>query len=187
MPILLFGSQHLGVYYGIGTGAAEAAGTVDEIATTLDFDPNKLRVFPLLASFDFVNWHYVGNAPPRPDPTLENNFWAPEVAYSDGKFYLSYSVGHEDKNHQLRVAQSDTPISPYEDSGEPVTDLNTCAFASDPHPFRNDDGQWYLFYARHLLYTEGGVGVGTALVVDLLQNMTKLPGLEKVFLRARFD
>jgi hypothetical protein len=44
-----------------------------------------------------------------------------------------------------------------------------------------------LFYARHLLDTEGGVGVETALVVDLLQNMTKLAGLEKVFLRARCD
>jgi len=32
----------------------------------------------------------------RPDPALGDNFWAPEVAYCDGKFYLYY-VGHEDK------------------------------------------------------------------------------------------
>ncbi|TAF09895.1 MAG: glycoside hydrolase [Nostocales cyanobacterium] len=179
--------QYQGVYYAIGTGAAEAAGTIDEIADTPNFDPNKLRVFPLLRSFDFVNWDDVGNALPRPDPALGNNFWAPEVAYCDGKFYLYYSVGHEDKNHQLRVAQSDTPMGPYEDIGEPLTDLNNCPFAIDPHPFRDDDGQWYLFYARDFLDTEGSVRAGTALVVDRLQNMTKLAGVEKVVLRARCD
>jgi beta-xylosidase len=89
-----------GVYYAIGTGAAEAEGMVDEIA--------KLRVFPLLRSFDFVTWDFVDNALLRPDPSLGDNFWAPEVACCNGKFYLYYSVGHEDKNHQLRVATSDT-------------------------------------------------------------------------------
>jgi beta-xylosidase len=171
--------EHEGVYYAIGTGAAEAEGEVDEIG--------ERRVFPLLRSDDFVNWHFAGNALLRPDSALGDNFWAPEVAYCDGRFYLYYSVGHEDKNHQLRVAISDRPLGPYQDLGEPVLDPKSCPFAIDAHPFRDDDGQWYLFYARDFLDTEGGVRAGTALMVDRLVGMTKLTGEGNVVLRARCD
>lgn len=171
--------EHQGVYYAIGTGAAEAEGEVDEIG--------ERRVFPLLRSEDFVNWEFAGNALLRPDPILGDNFWAPEVAYCDRKFYLYYSVGHEDKNHQLRVATSDRPLGPYQDIGEPLVDPKSCPFAIDPHPFRDDDGQWYLFYARDFLDTEGDVKAGTALMVDRLVGMTKLAGEGKVVLRARCD
>lgn len=171
--------QYQGVYYAIGTGAAEAAGEVDEIA--------KRRVFPLLISYDFLNWEGAGNALLRPDPALGDNFWAPEVAYCNGTFYLYYSVGHEDKNHQLRVATSDRPLGPYQDIGESLIDLEECPFAIDPHPFCDDDGQWYLFYARDFLDTQSGARVGTALMVDRLQEMTKLAGVGKVVLRARSD
>lgn len=171
--------EYQGVYYAIGTGAAEAEGEVDEIG--------ERRVFPLLHSDNLLNWKYAGNALLRPDPALGDNFWAPEVAYCDRKFYLYYSVGHEDKNHQLRVATSDRPLGPYEDIGESLLDPESCPFAIDPHPFCDDDGQWYLFYARDFLDSSGDVRPGTALMVDRLQGMTKLSGVEKVVLRSRFD
>lgn len=167
------------VYYAIGTGAAEAEGEVDEI--------ERRCVFPLLRSDDFLHWHDAGNALLRPDPALGNNFWAPEIAYCDRTFYLYYSVGHEDKRHQLRVATSDRPLGPYQDRGESLIDLEECPFAIDPHPFCDDDGQWYLFYARDFLDAEGGARVGTALMVDRLIDMTKLAGEGKVVLRARSD
>ena len=178
--------EHQGVYYAIGTGAKEAEGQVDEIADAVraDRSTDELRIFPLLRSDDFLTWHFAGNALLRPDPTLGDNFWAPEVAYCDGKFYLYYSVGHEDKNHQLRVATSDRPLGPYQDVGS-LLDPSDCPFAIDPHPFCDDDGQWYLFYARDFLDSEGGVRAGTALMVDRLQGMTKLAGEGKVVLRAR--
>jgi beta-xylosidase len=146
--------KYQGVYYAIGTGPAEAEGQVEEIG--------KRRVFPLLRSDDLVNWHFAGNALMRPDPALGDNFWAPEVAYCDGTFYLYYSVGHEDKNHQLRVATSNEPLGPYQDVGEPLLNPASCPFAIDPHPFCDDDGQWYLFYARDFLDSDGGVRAGTA-------------------------
>ena len=178
--------EYQGVYYAIGTGAAEAEGQVDEIADAVraDRSTDEVRVFPLLRSDDFLTWHFAGNALLRPDPALGDNFWAPEVAYCDGKFYLYYSVGHEDKNHQLRVATSDRPLGPYQDVGS-LLDPSDCPFAIDPHPFCDDDGQWYLFYARDFLDSEGRVRAGTALMVDRLQGMTKLAGEGKVVLRAR--
>lgn len=171
--------QHQNVYYAIGTGPAEAAGQVAE--------SDQQRVFPLLQSDDLVNWQFAGNALQRPAPALGNNFWAPEVAYADGIFYLYYSVGHEDKNHQLRVATSSDPLGPYQDRGESLVDPETCPFAIDPSPFQDDDGQWYLFYAQDFLDTENRVRAGTALVVDRLLTMTKLAGEANVVLRARHD
>ncbi len=171
-----FAWKHDGVYYAIGTGAAEAEGEAGDG-----------RVFPLLRSDDFAHWSFVGNALIRPDSSLGNNFWAPEVAYSDGTFYLYYSIGHEDKQHQLRVAISDRPLGPYQDIGSPLLDLSVCPFAIDPHPFRDDDGQWYLFYACDFLDSDDRVRAGTALMVDRLDTMTKLAGQATVVLRARSD
>ena len=171
--------QHQGIYYAIGTGPAEAAGQIDEI--------HKQRVFPLLQSNDLVNWQFSSNALQRPHPALGDNFWAPEVAHLRGIFYLYYSVGHGDKNHQLRVATSSNPLGPYQDVGEPLIEPKLSAFSIDPSPFQDDDGQWYLFYAQDFLDTENGVRAGTALVVDRLLTMTQLAGEAKVVLRARHD
>lgn len=171
--------QHEGIYYAIGTGPAEAAGEVDQL--------QKPRVFPLLRSPDLVTWEFAGNALARPDAALGDNFWAPEVAYHDGTFYLYYSVGHGDKHHQLRVATSSHPLGPYQDWGEPLVEPQDCAFAIDPSPFQDEDGQWYLFYAQDFLDNENGVRAGTALVVDRLVSMTHLAGQPQVVLRARHD
>jgi GH43 family beta-xylosidase len=171
--------QHDGIYYAIGTGDTEAEGDVDEI--------DEQRIFPLLQSSDFVSWQPAGSALVRPDRTLGTHFWAPEIAYFESKFYLYYSVGHEDKNHQLRVAVSDRPLGPYRDQDVTLVDPATCPFAIDPHPFQDDDGQWYLFYARDFLDTEAGARAGTALVVDRLQTMTQLAGEAVTVLRAQHD
>ncbi|RCJ15906.1 hypothetical protein A6S26_06320 [Nostoc sp. ATCC 43529] len=50
--------QYQGVYYAIGTGAAEAEGMVDEIADAANVNSNNKCLFPLLRSFDFVNLNY---------------------------------------------------------------------------------------------------------------------------------
>ncbi|MGG6293891.1 glycoside hydrolase family 43 protein [Leptolyngbya sp. AN02str] len=167
------------VYYAIGTGPAEAVGQVDAA--------DQSHVFPLLQSRDLVNWMKAGQALQRPDPALGDNFWAPEVVYSEGLFYLYYSVGHQDKRHQLRVATSAHPLGPYEDVGLPLIDPSTCPFAIDPSPFQDDDGQWYLFYAQDFLDRDENVRAGTALVVDRLHRMTQLAHQPKTVLRARHD
>lgn len=163
--------QHGGLYYAVGTDNAP----VDKAA------------FPLLRSADLWTWERIGSALIRPDPALGHSFWAPEVAYHDGTFYLYYSVGQEDKNHQLRVAVSTRPEGPYQDVGKPLLDPGTHPFLIDPHPFRDDDGQWFLFYARDFLDTPGTWRAGTALAVQRLENMTRLVGESQVVLRASLD
>lgn len=145
-------------------------------------------VFPVLFSEDLQRWRHIGGALIPPDPSLGNLFWAPEVVLSEGRFHLYYSVGTDDgPRQQLRVATSADPAGPYEDTGAALVDPGQAPFCIDPHPFRDDDGQWYLFYARDFLDTTGGCHAGTALVVDRLSSMHRLAGQETCVLRARFD
>jgi GH43 family beta-xylosidase len=62
-----------------------------------------------------------------------------------------------------------------------------CSFAIDAHAFRDNDGEWYLFYARDFLDADKGYNAGTGLVVDRLIDMTKLAGEERVVLRSQCD
>jgi beta-xylosidase len=168
--------RHAGVYYAVGTGAPGAWRT-----NTTN------RAIPLLRSYDLAHWEPRGRVLIRPEPSLGPDFWAPEVAMENDRFFLYYSVGHDDRGHQLRVAIGEHPEGPYEDVGVPLVEPSTCSFAIDPHPFRDDDGQWYLFYARDFLDTAPRQRAGTALVVDRLIDMKRLAGEPRTVLRACFD
>ncbi|HTL17125.1 MAG TPA: glycoside hydrolase family 43 protein [Patescibacteria group bacterium] len=167
--------QHEGIYYAIGTGAREACGHTAG------------KIFPLLRSTDFEHWHLLGDALIAPEPELGDTFWAPAVAFSDGTFYLYYSVGHADKCHQLRVARSATPEGPYKDAGKTLVDPGLTPFAIDPHPFRDSDGRWYFFYACDFLDCSESERAGTALMGCAMKNMTEMDDRQQVILRARSD
>ena len=167
--------RHGGEYFAIGTGEREASGHPGEM------------VFPLLRSNDLREWERAGRALLRPDHSLGINFWAPEVVFAEGKFWLYYSTGFGDTRHQLRVASSDTPLGPYQDRDCALLDPGSCPFAIDAHPFRDEDGQWFLFYARDFLDAENGLRPGTALKVARMKSMTELEDEGVVVLRARHD
>jgi len=163
-------------YFAIGTGPDEAGGAVRD----------KPLIFPLLRSRDLMNWVAAGDALERPDPALGSTFWAPEVASSKGRFWLYYSVGRGDARHQIRVAVSDSPLGPYRDARtESLVFPDNPPFAIDPHPFQDDDGTWYLFYARDFL--DSAARSGTALAVDRLTAMDRVAGEGTTVLRARHD
>jgi beta-xylosidase len=166
-------------YFAIGTGDSEAEGVVCESG-----------IFPLLTSRDLVHWKYVAHALQPPDASFGSTFWAPEVVEAEGKWWLYYSVGHEDKQHQLRVASSSEPQGPYVDVAG-LTSPEQCPFAIDAHAFHDEDGNWYLFHARDFLDEVDDRGqssrVGTALVVYPLETMTKLSPHGRTVARARYD
>ncbi len=149
------------------------------------------RVFEVLRSTDFVTWTSLGPALDRlREPRATDWYWAPEVTEREGRFFMYYSVGVEDRGHVLRVAIAEAPGGPFTDAGVVLTPGER--FAIDPHPFRDDDGQWYLFYARDVLE---GPRVGTSVAVDRLVDPVTLAGEPRpvlvpsaewqVFLRAR--
>ncbi len=160
--------HHEGHYYAYGTGPAAPDG----------------RVFPVLHSTNLIDWEAKGGAliPPGGD-----DFWAPEVAYHDGLFYLYYSAHamQEGVDHQLRVATSRDPLGPFEDSGRVLTGDDP--FTIDAHPFRDVNGDWYLFYSRDFLTLDDDHRVGTGIVVDRLIDMLTLAGDRRVVVRPHAD
>jgi arabinan endo-1,5-alpha-L-arabinosidase len=165
--------RHEGVYYAFGTtgGERKADG----------------RIFTVLRSTDLVTWTELGGALAPPSPDAAYQYWAPEVAFDGGTFYLYYAMGgKEPEKFAIRVATSRTPEGPYTDNGTPLVDCENNRFTIDAHPFRDDDGQWYLFYAKNFPDEAGGAHPGTAVVVDKLVGMTKLAGECKTVVRARF-
>lgn len=140
------------------------------------------RAFEVLRSRDLVAWESVGGALEPVEDAPGSDYWAPEVAYANGQYHLYYSVGAEDRGHLIRVAVCDGPAGPFRDTGVILTPDER--FAIDPHPFCDDDGQWYLFYARDLLDQER---VGTSLAVDRLIDMTKTEGTPRTVLTATAD
>jgi beta-xylosidase len=135
------------------------------------------RQFELLTSPDLVHWTSIGGALDPVQADLGSDYWAPEIAEHEGRWFLYYSVGHGDRGHHLRVAVADEATGPYRDAGVNLTPDER--FAIDPHPFRDDDGTWYLFFAHDVLE---GERVGTMLAVDILDSMTSLRGAARTIL-----
>src|SRR5512133_555387 len=88
--------QYRGVYYAFGT--------------TGPGRKSDGRIFTLLRSTNLVNWEELGGALLPPFPEKNRQYWAPEAAENNGRFYLYYSVGGlEPEKFELRVAASDRP------------------------------------------------------------------------------
>lgn len=135
--------------------------------------------FGILHSRDLVNWREVGSAL-NPPPFDVPCYWAPEVFYDNGLFYLYYSVGNE-ALMEIRVAVSDNPAGGFVDSGHKLTNEE---FAIDPHIFVDTNGERYLFYATDFLeHTH----IGTGTVVDKMIDEFTLEGDPRPVTRARYD
>ncbi len=138
------------VAYGTGRPGTSAAGS-----------------FTALVSEDLRSWRSAGPVLRGPDGALGTDYWAPEVVYADGVYWMYYSVGHGIVGHHLRVARAESALGPFIDAGVNLT--TDLPFAIDPHPFRDRDGTWYLYFARDVLDAERP---GTHLAVMRLSGMT---------------
>ena len=167
---------HEGTYYAVGTGVAEAGGT---------YQPS--RVVPMLRSKDLQRWEPVGPVLAPPAEEVGGQFWAPELAYDQGTFYLYYHASGNGHGFRIRVATSKTPEGPYTDIGRPMTDVLRNNFAIDSAFFRDDDGQRYLFYATDFYDSDATTFRGTALVVDKMKSMTELAGHPQTVMRAHWQ
>ena len=145
------------------------------------------RIFRVLKSTDLIHWKELGGAlePPTPSPKVQ--YWAPEVVHHEGTFYLYYSSGTlPDLHFGIRVATSKRPEGPYVDLGTPLQDGQSAPFFIDGHPYQDDDGKWYLFYAKDFPNTDDGNMAGTGIVVDRLVDMTRLEGKPQTVVRPRY-
>ncbi|MGH8024814.1 MAG: glycoside hydrolase family 43 protein [Limisphaerales bacterium] len=146
------------------------------------------RIFTVLRSRDLAHWERLGGALIPPFTNADYQYWAPEITANDGKYYLYYAMGDDQPEHfMIRVGVSDRPGGPFRDSGAVLADCSTNRFTIDPFPFRDDDGQWYLFDACDFPYDSPGFHAGTGIEVNRLLNMTT-PGRDcRVVVRPAFD
>ncbi len=146
------------------------------------------RIFRLLRSDNLVDWQPLGGALIPPSDDTRYQYWAPELTENNGTFYLYYCMGGvQDEHFVLRVATSNKPEGPYKDTGHILVDGGTNRFTIDPFPFRDSNGQWYLYYACNFPFESDGAHAGTGIVVDRLIDMTKLAGDRHVVVRAKHD
>jgi len=137
------------------------------------------NIFGVLRSRDLIAWDKVGGAMRR----LADDspyYWAPEVTYWNGTFFLYYSVGNEELM-QIRLATSKNPDHGFEDTGIRLTDED---FAIDPHVFTDRRGTRYLFYATDFL---DHTHIGTGIVVDRMTSWYELEGKPTPVVRAKYD
>jgi beta-xylosidase len=167
---------HQGTYYAIGTGGGRAGA-----------QRRAGREVPMVKSKDLQHWEYVGLVLEPAPEERGGDFWAPEVAFNNGTFYLYYHCNGNGKGFRIRVATSQNPEGPYRDTGTPMTDVTKTPFAIDSHAFRDDDGQWYMFYATDFPDFNEKTFRGTALVVDRLLDMTRLEGKPRPVMRAHWQ
>ena len=77
----------------------------------------------------------------KEDVWADRWFWAPEVYYVNGKFYMYYSA-----DEHICVATSDNPLGPFkQDIFKPMIEAEKCI---DNSLFIDDDGKPYLFFDR---------------------------------------
>src|SRR5215213_4180825 len=116
--------RHAGVYYALGTTGGERK--------------TDGRIFTVLRSTNLVDWRESGGALTPPTPDTDYQYWAPEVAYHAGAFFLYYAMGgKEEEKFELRVATSERPQGPYKDARVKLLDCENNRFTIDAHPFRD--------------------------------------------------
>ena len=107
--------------------------------------------FDYYTSKDMVTWKYGGPLYRKSENHFgAGAFWAPEVEYYKGKFYMTYSCLDAKRGLLLScLAVSDKPEGPFKDLYTPWFDLNYSAI--DCHIFVDDDPRQtpYLFYSRN--------------------------------------
>jgi GH43 family beta-xylosidase len=130
-------------------------------------------------SKDLVQWDTIGGVlagSRAADAWNQADVWAPEVFYSNGKFYLYYTASRASEDwrvgemaRRIGVGVSDSPRGPFVDIGRPVTP----GWGIDGHIFRDpDDGREYMFYSY--LYEPRLPGAG--IVVDVMNGAAAMSG-----------
>ncbi|MGI5440615.1 family 43 glycosylhydrolase [Streptomyces shenzhenensis] len=113
---------------------------------------------PITRSSDLVNWTYVGDVfGPDNHPQWRDfestYYWAPDIRYINGKYYLYYSVAGNDDN-TVALATADHPAGPWTDIGRPVLPYGKEVNQIDPAVFVDADGEKYLYYGS---FRDGGI------------------------------
>lgn len=108
-------------------------------ATTSNWAP----LFPLLESKDLIQWELKGHVFQELPQWADYYFWAPEISFENGKYYVYYSAHKRGGNLCIAVASADNPEGPYTDHGPLMCQE---AGSIDAWPMRDKNGKLYLIW-----------------------------------------
>ncbi|AKQ47667.1 hypothetical protein TH63_11825 [Rufibacter radiotolerans] len=109
-------------------------------ATSSEWAP----LFPLLHSKNLIDWETVGHVFPSKLPEwADAHFWAPEISYENGKYYIYYTAKKKGGNLCVGVASASKPTGPYTDHGPLVCQE---VGSIDGFPIRDEKGDLYLIW-----------------------------------------
>lgn len=108
--------------------------------------------FDAFSSNDLVNWTKHSHVLDIKNVKWASySLWAPSAIQANGRYYLFFSANDIQSNEEtggIGVAVSDRPSGPFKDAlGEPLVDeFHNGAQPIDQFVFRDDDGQYYMYY-----------------------------------------
>lgn len=150
-PFLFY---HEGKYYLYGTTEIH-----ENLINLNDFKTSKTEedgIF-VYTSSDLINWKNEGYCLKKGDVIGEKWFWAPEVTYYNGKFYMAYSA-----EEHMAIAVADSPLGPFKQEEKKFLRE---APGIDGHIFIDDDGTKYFY---HVGFNDGNRIYVAKLSDDLL-------------------
>ena len=111
-------------------------------------------------SDDLATWEEKGFCLEKKDVLGEKNFWAPEVMYHNGLFYMAYSA-----DWHIGIAVSESPLGPFKQAEKKwICDTPSI----DGHFFKDDDGKIYLYYVHQ---TFDGKYTNQIYVAEMNENL----------------
>ncbi|GAA3096270.1 hypothetical protein JOF29_004226 [Kribbella aluminosa] len=122
------------------------------------------HLIPVVRSTDLVHWTFLGDAfseanHPQWAGWPQKGYWAPDVRYVDGEYYMYYSApGSTSLDAAIGLATAPTPAGPWTDVGHPVVNFvkDSEVMEIDPMMFIDSDGTKYLYYGS---FRKGGIHV----------------------------
>jgi beta-xylosidase len=132
-------------------------------ATTSSFAPN----YPLYQSRDLINWDRIGSIFPEPPKWTSGAFWAPELYYINGTYYVYYTAKRKGDNIScIGVATTKDLTKGFEDHGILI---EWGKEAIDAYVFKDDDGKLYITWKAY--------GLGPDRPIEILASELSADGL----------
>ena len=111
--------------------------------TSNNFAPN----YPMLQSSDLVNWESIGRVFNELPEWASNDFWAPELYYNNGTFYVYYTAKRKDNGIAcIGVATTKNIHEGFTDHGILIEWGDE---AIDAFVFKDDDGKLYITWKAY--------------------------------------
>jgi beta-xylosidase len=75
-------------------------------------------------------------------PWAGRQMWAPDAAFSNGKYYLYFPVKDKEDVFRIGVAVGTSPAGPFKAEPQPIKG----SYSIDPAVFKDDDGSHYMYF-----------------------------------------